>query len=212
MHFFIVLSLAFLLSNCNQTPQTTTLPFYNGPDFTPEWIDTEDQTYAAIHTIAPFSFTNQDGDEISDRTFADKIYVADFIFTTCPGICPQLTRHMTRVQEAFADDPDVLLLSHSVTPATDTVPVLKSYAQRNGVRSGKWHLVTGAREAIYTLARTSYFADADLGFSKGANDFLHTENFVLVDAHKRIRGVYNGTLPLDIERLIEDIRLLKSES
>lgn len=167
--------------------------------------------FKSIHTLPSFSFVDQDGDTITENSIQNKIVVADFFFTACPGICPRLTKSMRSVQDQFINDESIVLLSHSVTPDIDSVPRLKEYADRNQVISGRWHLLTGDRKQIYTIARLGYFADEEVGLKKSENDFLHTENFVLVDNHKRIRGVYNGTNPAEIERLIEDIKLLKHE-
>lgn len=201
-----------LLSGCHSKEvETTTLPFYTGPDFTPHWLPGDDPSRENLHSIAPFNFVNQNGEKVSESLFEGKIYVADFIFTTCPGICPKMSRNMLRLQKETAADEEILLLSHTVTPEIDTVPVLKKYADRQGAISGKWHLVTGERKAIYDIARKSYFADEDLGFQKDENDFLHSENFILVDKQRRIRGVYNGTLLAEMQRLLEDIKILKLE-
>ena len=194
-----------------EAPADDVLPFYSDVDFTPQWIDQHSDGYPKIHTIVPFTLTNQDGETVTEKTFEGKIYIADFFFATCPGICPTMTRNMGKVQEALKGDEDVLILSHSVTPETDTVPVLKHYANENGIISGKWHLVTGARKDIYMLARTSYFAEEDLGLPLNENDFLHTENMYLIDKQRRIRGIYKGTFQNEMPRLLEDIRLLKAE-
>lgn len=194
-----------------EVPVEDVLPFYSDVDFTPQWIAHDAEAYPNIHTVAPFAFTNQDGEAVTEQTFAGKIYVADFFFATCPGICPTMTRNMGKVQEALKDDDEVLILSHSVTPETDTVPVLKHYAEQNGIISGKWHLVTGARKEIYTLARQSYFAEEDLGLPVNENDFLHTENMYLIDKQRRIRGIYKGTFQNEMTRLLEDIEILKME-
>ncbi len=187
------------------------LPFFNKPDFTPEWIQKTDSGYASIHTIPAFSFTDQDGKTVTEKTVEGKIYVADFFFTRCGSICPKLTADMSILQNKYKNDDEVLLLSHSVTPGMDSVPVLKAYAIKKGVISGKWHLLTGNRDSIYTLAKKQYFAGDTVGYYQTGNQFLHTENFILIDKHHRIRGVYNGTLPLEMERLIEDIGTLKKE-
>jgi protein SCO1/2 len=204
---------AALLFACNSnTPKTEALPYYASADFTPHWIDSNSSAIDSIPQIAPFTLFNQNGDTITEKNFAGKIYVADFIFTSCGGICPNMTGNMRKVQEAFKDDDNVLLLSHSVTPELDSVAVLKNYAALNGVSNGKWHVVTGDRKMIYDLARHSYFADEDLGRPRDENEFLHTENFFLIDRQQRIRGVYNGVMPTEITRLIEDILTLKIES
>ena len=202
-----------LLATCACQEQVVTeqrLPFYNSADFTPHWLDEDSTVLDNFHQIAPFAFTNQNGEEVNQGTLDGKIYVADFIFTSCPGICPKMMTNMSAVQKAFEKDNDVLLISHSVTPDIDSVKVLKRYAEKNGVQAGKWHLLTGEKSAIYRIARQSYFADEDLGMQKGVNDFLHTENFLLIDSQRRIRGIYNGVMPTEIVRLIEDIRLLKA--
>jgi protein SCO1/2 len=187
------------------------LPFYNSADFTPLWIEPSSAAYASIHTIPPFQFTDQNGEPVTEKTFEGKIYVADFFFTACPGICKRLTTHLKIVQDSFKTDSRVLLLSHSVTPENDSVPRLKQYANSFGAIGGKWHLVTGNRETLYTIARQSYFADEDMGQKKNSNDFLHTENMLLIDKHRRIRGVYKGTALNDINNLIADIKILEAE-
>ena len=191
--------------------KTKTLPFYNSEDFTPEWIAENDPKYKNIHSIAPFEFTNQNGEKITNLTFQGKIYVTDFFFTTCPSICPILAKNMSAIQERYKNDHDILLLSHSVMPWVDTVEKIKEYAQEKNAISNKWHLVTGNKDSIYNLARTSYFADEDFKKTKDENEFIHTENFILVDKKGRIRGVYNGTLALDVQRLQRHIEILKKE-
>ena len=205
--FIILLTLA----GCKSKPTTLPLPFINKPDFTPEWIEKKDASYSSIHRIPAFAFTDQDGKTVTEKTVEGKIYVADFIFTRCASICPKMTSNMGTLQEKFKDDPDVLLLSHSVTPEMDSVPVLKKYAGERGVISGKWHLLTGNKDDIYRLAKKEYYAGDTIGYYQTGNEFLHTENFILVDKQRRIRGVYNGTLSLEMQRLIEDIGTLKKE-
>jgi protein SCO1/2 len=154
---------------------------------------------------------NQNGEHITDKSVEGKIYVVDFFFTSCPGICKKMTNNMMDVQAAFKYDSDVLILSHSVTPENDSVTILKNYADGNGIISGKWHLLTGERKAIYDLGRKSYFTEEDLGEERTEDEFLHTENFVLIDQNKRIRGIYNGLKKADVAQLIEDIQTLKLE-
>jgi protein SCO1/2 len=148
---------------------------------------------------------------VTEKTVGGKIYVADFFFTRCGSICPKMTNNMGLLQEAFKNNNDVMFLSHSVTPEMDSVPVLKRYAEKKGVISGKWHLLTGKKEDIYNMARQQYFAGDTVGYYQTGTEFLHTENFILVDKHRRIRGVYNGTLGVEIERLTEDINTLLKE-
>lgn len=187
------------------------MPFFNSPEFTPEWISKDSSAFAKIHTIPAFSFTNQEGQTVTDQTVAGKIYVANFIFTSCGSICPKMTDNMKILQDKYKDDSGILLLSHSVTPEIDSVSVLKKYALNKGCISGKWHLLTGDKEAIYSLAKKQYFAGDSIGYYGKLNDFLHTENFILVDGKHRIRGVYNGTLPIEMDRIMEDITMLKKE-
>ena len=195
-----------------KTSRVDSLPYYKEASFTPYWLSSESDELKKFHRIPSFNLTNQDGLIISDKTFDGKIYIADFFFTSCPGICPKMTANMAVIQDAFLTDLDVLLLSHSVTPVTDSVPVLKNYANKKGVISNKWHLVTGTKSEIYNLGRHSYFVEEDLGVAKTDEDFLHTENFVLVDKNKHIRGIYNGLNKTAVQQLIADINTLKLEN
>ena len=184
--------------------EVTKLPYFNTPIFTPEWEK-------GTHKIPNFSFTNQNGENITNETFEGKIYVADFFFTICPGICPKLTKNMGILQEEYKEDPDILLLSHSVMPWNDTVEKLTVYAKEHEVHLPQWHLVTGDKDAIYKIARDGYFADEDFTNTQDIDNFIHTENFILVDGNGYIRGVYNGTLPLEMKRLKRHIEILKNE-
>ena len=185
------------------------VPYYNTPDFTPIWLDDSAMINQKIHhRIADFSFRNQANQLITQETVANRIYVATFFFTSCPSICPKITSLLKAVQDTFQYEPRVALLSFSVTPWIDSVPRLRQYAEQKGILPGKWHLLTGERGKIYTLARQSYFAEESIGFSKDSTEFLHTEHLILVDQNRRIRGVYNGTIPLDVDKLILDIQTL----
>ncbi|MEP7324177.1 MAG: SCO family protein, partial [Saprospiraceae bacterium] len=165
------------------------LPYYNTPDFTPVFISQPKEIVEKIdHTISGFSLEDQDGKTITHQDIEGKIHVANFIFTRCISICPTLTKHMKKIQEAFAHQPDVVLLSYSVTPWMDSVAQLKKYADRNHIDGSQWHLLTGDKGEIYQLARRSYFAEEDLGFTRDSTEFLHTEHVILVDKNKRIRG------------------------
>lgn len=183
------------------------LPIYNPSMVNPELVDSTVQYISKYHSIADFSFTNQNGKIITQKDYEGKIYVADFFFTTCGSICPIMTTNMVDVQKAFAKNPKVMLLSHTVFPETDSVPVLKAYAVKQGVNDEKWNLVTGDKKAIYSMARKSYLA-VKLGKPSELYDMVHTENFVLVDTKRRVRGFYDGTKKEEIQRLIEDINWL----
>ena len=186
------------------------LPIFNPSDVNPELVDSTVQYISKYHTIADFSFVNQNGKIITQKDYEGKVYVADFFFTTCGSICPKMTTNLAEVQKAIINNPKVMLLSHTVFPETDSVPVLKAYALKNGVVDSKWNLVTGDKKEIYTMARKSYLA-VKLGKPEQLYDMVHTENFVLVDAQKRVRGFYDGTNKEDIKRLIEDINFLSNE-
>jgi protein SCO1/2 len=186
-----------------------TLPIYQPAQVNYELVDSTIQHQKKYHRIADFSLINQNGDTITQDFYKDKIYVADFFFTTCQTICPIMTGHMHDLQKQTITDPDVLLLSHSVIPEIDTVAQLKRYAKKKLVNASKWNLVTGDKKQIYELARKSYLAVKDDG-DGGPYDMIHTENFMLIDKKRQIRGFYDGTDAKEIERLLEDIKILKA--
>ena len=185
------------------------LPVYQPAHVSTELVDTTIQHQKKYHKIADFSLINQNGKNITQRDYEDKIYVADFFFTTCQTICPIMTKNMHAVQMATISDKDILLLSHSVTPEIDSVAQLKKYAQEKKVNASKWNLVTGDRIQIYDLARKSYLAVKDNTYGD-PYDMIHTENFMLIDKQRQIRGFYDGTDPEEIERLLDDIKILKA--
>lgn len=195
-----------------ETSRVDYLPFYKDESFTPYWLIPGSEAEKNFHKIPDFKLLNQLGDTISQSTFNNKIYIADFFFTTCPGICPKMTNNMAKIQDEFKNDNEILLLSHSVMPKSDSVPALKTYAKNNNIIDNKWHLVTGDRKDIYSLGRDYYFVENDLGEKKSLDDFLHTENFLLIDKNKHIRGIYNGLNRASIAQLITDIKALKKEN
>lgn len=186
------------------------LPVYNPTDVNPRLVDYSVQHIKKDHTIAEFILINQNGDTITNKTYENKIYIADFFFTRCATICPIMTNNMVALQKIYKDDDEVLFLSHSVTPVIDSISVLKQYAIDRGVLDEKWNLTTGSKKHIYELARKSYFAVLDEG-DGGEQDFIHTEQFVLVDSKRQIRGFYDGTDKNEIERIVKDIEILKKE-
>ncbi len=186
------------------------LPIFQPAQVNVELVDSTIQHVKKYHTIADFSLINQNGKTVTQDTYNNKIYIADFFFTTCQTICPIMTDHMVILQNQLKLDPDVMLLSHTVTPEIDSVAQLKKYALNKGVLDSKWNLVTGDKKEIYQLARKSYLAVKSYG-DGGEYDMIHTENFILVDQKKRIRGYYDGTLEEDIESLLNDIDILKKE-
>lgn len=203
--FCISAIIIYLFYNALQPKRT--LPIYQPSMVNPELVDESLQYVKKYHTIADFSLTNQNGETITQADYKDKIYIADFFFTTCPTICPIMTKNMVEIQKRLKDD-DVLLLSHSVTPKIDSVTQLKKYALEKGVDDRLWNLVTGDKKQIYDLARKSYMAVKTNG-DGGPYDMIHTENFMLVDKKRQVRGFYDGTKMEDIEQLMEDLNILK---
>jgi protein SCO1/2 len=189
---------------------TEILPVYQPAMVTPELVDESIQYVKKYHTIAPFSVINQNGQAISEQDYDNSIYVADFFFTTCPSICPIMTKNMYALQQRLGPYLDVKLLSFSVTPEIDTVEQLKRYAIENKVNDSRWNLVTGSKKEIYELARKSYLVVKEDG-DGGPHDMIHTENFVLVDKQKRIRGYYDGTQAAAMNEILRDIAILITE-
>ncbi|REE83405.1 protein SCO1/2 [Lutibacter oceani] len=187
------------------------LPVYNPSDVNPKLVDESVVHIRRNHKVADFKLINQNGETITQEDYKDKIYVADFFFTRCMTICPVMTNNIGKLQEVFKNDDAIMFLSHSVTPVIDSVSVLKEYAIKKGVIDGKWNITTGSKKHIYELARKSYFAVLDEG-DGGLQDFIHTENFILVDKKRQIRGFYDGTDSEDIQRLITDIKILQHNS
>ncbi|GAA4295262.1 SCO family protein [Aestuariibaculum suncheonense] len=201
----IIISLIYNTLNVYQP-----LPIYQPAMVSTELVDTTIQYQKKYHKIADFSLINQNGKTITQDDYKDKIYVADFFFTTCGTICPIMTKNMAAIQSATMTYNDVMLLSHTVTPEIDSVEQLKRYAVAKGVIDRKWNLVTGDKKEIYKLARKSYLAVKEDG-NGGPFDMIHTENFMLIDKKRQIRGFYDGTNPEDIDRLLQDIEILKQE-
>ena len=207
---FVIFSIITLFLFYTALKPEKTLPIFNPSDINPELVDSTVQYISKYHTIADFSFTNQNGKTITQKDYEGKIYVADFFFTTCTSICPKMTANLFDVQEAIKDNPKVMLLSHTVFPENDNVAVLKAYAKKYNIDDKKWNLVTGDKKEIYTMARKSYLA-VKLGKPEELYDMVHTENLVLVDTKRRVRGFYDGTKKEDIQKLIEDIAFLSKE-
>ena len=206
---FSILSIIIMVLFYNALQPKKTLTIYQPSMVNAELVDSTLQHVKKYHTIADFSLTNQNGKTITQRDYKGKIYIADFFFTTCPTICPVMTKNMAGIQAQIIDDDDVLLLSHSVTPIIDSVAQLKKYALEKEVNDAKWNLVTGDKKQIYKLARKSYLAVKNDG-DGGPFDMIHTENFILVDKQRRIRGFYDGTKTGDIEKLLKDLDILKA--
>lgn len=206
--FFSILCIIIIAIIYNVLNVKQPLPIYQPAMVAEELVDSTIQHQLKYHKIADFSLTNQNGKTITQEDYKDKIYVADFFFTTCQTICPVMTKNMEQIQREILNDDDVMLLSHSVTPKIDSVAQLKKYALEKGVIDRKWNLVTGDKKQIYQLARKSYLAVKTEG-NGDEYDMVHTENFMLIDKKRQIRGFYDGTKPEDIERILEDIETLK---
>lgn len=208
--FIIFFSLIFIPIIFFLVKPKTELPIYNPADINPILVDDDVRHISKDHKIADFSLLDQNGDMITQENFKDKIYIADFFFTRCQTICPVMTVNMGDLEEYFKNDEDIKFLSHSVTPIIDSVSVLRAYADEKGVNDKKWHITTGDKMHIYELARKSYFAVLDEG-DGGEQDFIHTEQFILIDKSKQIRGFYDGTDKEEMQRIIKDIEILKKE-
>ncbi|HEY0652555.1 MAG TPA: SCO family protein [Chryseosolibacter sp.] len=194
----VIVGFAF---GCNVKKEAP-LPIYGERD-----VQNGDTVY---HTIQPFQFVNQDSQIVTNETFKGKIYVADFFFTSCRTICPIMKTQMHRVYDSIENDPDVLILSHTIDPEYDTVALLHDFADRLGVKSSKWHFVTGVKDSIYNVAQKSYFSVA-LEDNSEPDGFIHSGAFLLVDKQQRIRGKYDGTKEEEVNRLMGDIQKLKAE-
>lgn len=208
--FFAVLSGLILILFYNALVPKKILPIFQPAMVSFELVDSTLQHIKRQHRVGKFSLRNQNGEIISSKDYEGKIYVADFFFTTCPTICITMTDNMIKIQNEILDQPNVMLLSHSVTPEIDSVPQLKKYAVKKGVLDHKWNLVTGDKKEIYHLARKSYLAVKEDG-DGGPFDMIHTENFILIDPKGRIRGFYDGTDEKEIGRLLEEISILTKE-
>jgi protein SCO1/2 len=202
MRFYKVLFVFYLFLSCNNEGEQ--LPFYISPDFTP----TFEEPKTGSHKIKNFVFTNQDGLPFGSDNLNGKIHIANFMFTSCTNICPIMTTNMIEVEKMFENNQNIQLVSFTVTPWIDNPDLLKRYKQEFTMNSSNWNFLTGNKSDIYRLARKSYFAEEEIGFTKDSTDFLHTEHFLLVDKAMRIRGIYNGTLRLEMQQLIKDIHLL----
>ena len=208
--FSIGLMITWLMVSGAGTSSDFRLPVYTPADLDPDWMDANLKNSSDPHTVPDFEFIDQSGDFVNQTTVENKIYIAEFFFTSCPGICPTLTKHTKRIQDAFLTDEDVMILSHTVYPEHDSVPVLAAFADLHGIQSEKWKLLTGSKKDLYGISRKGYFA---ISYEPDLSEygFIHTENVVLVDKERRLRGIYNGTKPHEINRLIEDIHILKKE-
>ena len=204
--FFVAILYCIVFTLCK--PKLRTLPYYNTADFTPVWVLPQNNNF---HQIRPFHLLDQKGKVFTEKDLENKICVVDFFFTTCPGICPKMTNNMAVLQKEFSNNSNILLLSHSVMPQADSVSVLANYALEKGVRYDKWKLLTGTMEEIYDLGRKYYFVEEDEGENRDISIFLHTENFVLIDKNRRIRGIYNGLDDTSIQSVIADAQALETE-
>ena len=205
-----VVSIAAILMFYNVLKPEEKLPIYQPNMVSFQLVDSTVQHVKRFHKIKDFSLVNQNGEKVTNEDYRDKIYIADFFFTTCQGICPIMKENMIILQDEYKDDDQVYLLSHTVTPEIDTKEVLKKYSLEKGVIDSKWNLVTGDKKQIYNLARKSYLVAEDIEESE-LFEMIHTENFVLVDPERRIRGFYDGTDQESMNALIYDIKVLKKE-
>jgi protein SCO1/2 len=206
---FFLAAATMLLPGCSKEEKSQALPMLGEREVVQKKVDGRLVTDTVYARVPDFAFINQDSQQVSNQTFAGKIYVTDFFFTTCPSICPKMKSQMLRIYEKFKDNPRVLLLSHTIDPRHDTVAVLRDYAQRLQVSSSKWHFVTGEKDAIYGMAMKYMVSALEDGTSPGG--FTHSGHFVLVDQNRHIRGIYEGTEAESIDQLLLDIPVLLKE-
>lgn len=216
MNLLLIGILSICLTACTrraETKDTDTdrLPFFRDAQLTPEWIETEAQDRTPIHQIPAFSLTDQAGRSFTEADMNDHICVTNFFFARCRSICPKMTQQLKYLYDTLGLAPDVRFLSFSVDPESDSIPVLRAYGEKYGLDPEHWKLLTGDRTTIYQLAKKGFLADDSTGITSAAEEFLHTENVILTDKKRRIRGVYNGTLRVEMDRLFEDIRILRKE-
>lgn len=192
--------------SCDESSEMQ-LPIYSPADLNPELVDKSMQQVTENYRVADFDLINQNGAQITQNDYLNKIYVTDFFFTRCLGICPIMTNNMEKLQEEFINNDEIKFLSISVTPISDSIPILREYADKKGVIDSKWNITTGDKKHIYELARKSYFATSSKG-DGDMQDFIHSTNFILIDKEKQIRGIYDGTNDEEIDRIINDIKIL----
>ncbi len=203
----LVVIITLFAFGCNEVKSSYELPIYGQKEYVDREVNGKTVTDTLYHTIAPFEFVDQDSSIITNATFNNQVYVADFFFTSCPTICPVMKQQMLRVYEEYKNDPEVAILSHSIDPTHDTVAVLHDFAEKLGVEASKWHFVTGDKDKIYDIGETSYMVVANED-EEAAGGYIHSGAFLLVDKKGRIRGVYDGTVPEQVDVLINDIKRL----
>ncbi len=206
------ISIAYYFSS--STMNQPNLPVIQPTDLKKELVDPSLLEKGIGHRIGEFSLLNQYGETITLDSVKGRVFVAEYFFTTCGTICPKMTEQMTRVQAAFKGNDKVKILSFTVNPDYDTVEILNAYAKKYEAQEGQWHFLTGTKEDLYRLARTSFFvlkpAEAT-NLGDAGSDFIHTNNFVLVDQQLRIRGYYDGTDPNSVSELITAMEWLLEE-
>lgn len=196
---------------CTEKSNHTQLPYYDKPDFTPLWLDGDTAKQKQIHRISSFSFTDQNGKKFTEKNLEGHVSLVNFFFTQCGSICPKMTHNLLSIQDSLIPFSNVQIVCFSVKPWEDSVSVLKNYEKENGLRPDLWHLVNGPKKILYPLARKSFFAEQEAGFNAGTNEFLHTEHIVLIDPQLHIRGIYNGTSALDMQLILQDLRVLEKK-
>jgi len=200
-----------LWSSCKSGSDKKTLPIYGNREPVTKTVDGKQVTDTIYQTIPPFKFVNQYGDSVSNKTLNGDIYVVDFFFTTCPSICPIMHRNMLKVYETFKSTGNFKIISHTIDPKHDSVPVLKKYADKLGISGNTWWFLQGRKEDIYTIAEKNYLVAVKQDSSASSGGYIHAGYFVLIDKQKRIRGSYDGTDPKQVDELIADIKTLQTE-
>jgi|JI9StandDraft_1071089.scaffolds.fasta_scaffold35327_3 protein SCO1/2 len=187
------------------------LPYFAKKDLEPFWEKEEKKISSRAIQIPNFQLTNQENNTFTNENIRGKLTVVSFFYTLCHGICPNIVEQLKKVQDAYSNDPNITIVSYSITPDLDKADVLKNYAKEKKIQSSKWNLLTGKREVIYDLARQSFQADTEASDKMSEKDFVHSESLYLLDRSLRLRGIYNGIRTIAIQKLMEDISILKNE-
>jgi protein SCO1/2 len=214
--YTLICSLILINPGCSTPPVSPAsipdqLPFFRDAMLTPEWFQASDQALDSIHRIPAFSLSDQQGASFSEADMDGRICISNFFFTRCKSICPRMTMQLKHLKDTLGVASDIQWLSFSVDPEADSISVINAYANDYGLEADNWKLLTGNRDSIYRLARLGFFAGDSIGRISPTSEFLHTENVILTDGYRRIRGVYNGTLRVEMDRLLEDIQILRKE-
>lgn len=207
-YYSLLFAQCSLLIACNNSKEK--LPILGNREAVTKIVNGKQITDTLYHQIPDFEFISQDSVKITQKDFVGKIYVADFFFTTCPTICPKMKTQMLRIFKKFKDNPQVAILSHTIDPRHDTPSVLKEFSKNLGIQNSMWQMVTGDKTKIYEIGQKSYMVSAT-DDPKQPGGIVHSGAFILVDKNRHIRGIYDGTEPEKVDKLMADIEILLKE-